>query len=152
MNWKNGVLVVSVVANVALVLYLVLGTSPVIVTPVYGQQRVASGGGYTMTTADITSSRKALWIIDSTEKRMIVYAFPASRGKNLDGISERDLRKDFGENLAGELLVVQGATSSNTEAVYVVDTVGKKLIAYECRGGKEVEVIGTRDLAKDFRK
>ena len=149
MNWKSMVVVASVALNVGLVVYLVTGTGP---DMAFAQNRTVSGGGYVITTANITSSRMALYVIDNTEKRLIVYAFPPARGQNIEGIASRDLRKDFGENLAGELLMVPGVIEGNSDAVYVIDPVGKKMNIYNCRGtGKTVDLIGQRDLGKDFR-
>ena len=56
-------------------------------------------------------------------------------------------------SLAGDLLLLPGQIPGGTEAVYVIDPVGKKIVVYNCRGtGKEVDVIGARDLGKDFRE
>lgn len=153
MNWKNVLIAASVLLNVALVVYLATGHGPaVIVTPAFAQNRSVSGGGFAITSANITSSRTALYVINNVEKRMIVYAFPSARGRQIEGIAARDLRNDFGADLAGDLLIVPGLIEGNTDAVYVVDPVGKRLVVYNCRGsGKEVDVIGTRDLDKDFK-
>ena len=153
MNWKNVLIAGSVLLNVALLAWLATGHAPdVMMTPAFAQNRSVSGGGFTITTANITSGRTALYVIDNTEKRMIVYAFPSARGRELEGIASRDLRRDFGENLAGDLLIVPGLIQGNTDAVYVLDPVNKKLVAYNCRGtGREVDVIGSRDLDKDFK-
>ena len=156
MNWKNVVLALSVVLNVGLLVYLATGGGPnmtdIMMTRAFAQNRTVSGGGFVLTTANITSSRRALYVIDNTEKRMIVYAFPSARGQNIEGIASRDLRKDFDANLAGELLMVPGEIPGGTEAVYVLDPVGKRLIVYNCRGtGTMVDVIGKRELGADFR-
>ena len=151
MNWKNLLIAGSVLLNVVLLVWLASGNAPsALMAPLDAQNRSVSAGGMSATTARVTSSRQALWVLDNTEKRLIVYAFPSARGKNLDIISGRDLRKDFGENLAGELLMLPGEIPGGTEAVYVIDPVGKKLIAFESRGST-VEPIGMRDLDKDFK-
>ncbi len=150
MKVRNLILGASILLNVALVIWLATGHTPDM--PAFAQNRAVSGGGYAATTANITTSRQALFVVDNTEKRLIVYAFPSARGQNIEGIASRDLRKDFGENLAGDLLVLPGQIPGGTEAVYVIDPVGKKMIVYNCRGtGKEVDAIGNRDLGKDFR-
>ena len=152
MKWQNVLLASSILLNAVLAVSLMSGRAPDLGTPAFGQNRAVSGGGITATTANITSSRQGLWVVDSTEKRMIVYAFPSARGKPLDVVGARDLAKDFGADLAGEVLMLPGEIPGGSEAVYVIDPVGKKLVAYNCRGtGKDVDVIGSADLGKDFR-
>ena len=153
MKWKNVLLASSVLLNAVLLVSLMMpGRAPDFGTAAFGQNRAVSGGGVTATTANITSSRQGLWVVDSTEKRMVVYAFPGARGKDLDLVGGRDLRKDFGD-LAGDVLLLPGQIPGGTEAVYVIDPVGKKIIAYNCRGtGREIDVIGRREMAKDFRE
>jgi len=154
MNWKHWLVTVSVALNVGLLTYLVIGPShpPIFISESFGQNRAVAGGGYAATTANVTSNRQAIWIIDNREKRMIVYLFPAARGHQMEPVAARDLRKDFGEDLAGELICLPGQLPGGQEAVYVLDPVGKKLIAYYSRNGKDVEVVGSRDLGKDFRE
>ncbi|HUW55480.1 MAG TPA: hypothetical protein VMZ92_02520 [Planctomycetota bacterium] len=153
MKWKNVLVVLSVVLNVALLGYLVVkpGMPPIFLPESYGQNRAVAAGGYAMTTANVTSSKQGLWILDNQEKRMIVYLVGSSKKRGLEAIAARDLRRDFGENLAGDLAVLPGEISSGVEAVYVLDPVGKKLIGYYSRG-KELDVVGVIDLAQDFRR
>jgi hypothetical protein len=154
MNWKHGLVTLSVALNVGLLVYLVIGPgqTPLLVSESFGQNRAVAAGGYAATTANISSNRQALWIIDNREKRMIVYAFPPAKGHRLEPFAARDLRKDFGEDLAGELICLPGLLPGSDEAVYVMDPVGKKLIVYYSRNGKDLEVVGSRDLGKDFRE
>jgi hypothetical protein len=154
MNWKHGLVTASVALNVGLLVYLVMGPGhpPILISESFGQNRAVAGGGYAATTANVTSNRQALWLIDNREKRMIVYLFPGTRGHRLEPIAARDLRKDFGEDLAGELICIPGQLPGAEEGVYVLDPVGKKLIVYYSRNGKDLEVIGSRDLGKDFRE
>jgi len=154
MRWKNVLMVVSVAVNVGVVAWLVFGpTQPAIfISEGYAQARAVTGGGYAATTGHVSSSREALWVIDNTEKRMLVYVFPSAKGRPLDLLGGRDLRKDFGENLAGELLIIGGEVSGGIDGMYVIDPVGKRLIAYGSRGGREIEVLGAANLAQDFNK
>jgi hypothetical protein len=154
MKAKNIVVAASILLNVALIVYLATGHTPDVIlnAPAYGQNRAVSGGGYVGTTALMASNRQALYLIDNTEKRMILYGFPSGRGAALDGLASRDLRIDFGPNLAGDLMVLPGEITSGVEAVYVIDPVGKKLVVYSFRGtGKEIELMAQRDLSKDFK-
>lgn len=153
MKWKNLLMVVSVALNLALLSYLVLGPGQpaIFISESFAQNRAVAGGGYAVTTANVTSSKQALWVVDNREKRLIVYLFSGGSRKRLDLIGARDLRRDFGENLAGDVIILPGEISGGTEAVYVIDPVGKRLIAYGSHG-KKVELLGTRDLGKDFRK
>jgi hypothetical protein len=50
-------------------------------------------------------------------------------------------------------MVLQGSLGvGNEDAVYVIDPVGKKLVVYYSKNGKDLEVIAARDLAKDFKE
>ena len=154
MRLRNLVVAVSVLLNVGLLAYLVFGPSEpaIFISESFGQNRTVAGGGYAATTANVTTSKQALWLIDNREKRLIIYQFAGSgRKRKLDGVAARDLRRDFGETLAGEVMLLPGQVSSGTDAVYVIDPVGKKLVAY-ATDGKSVEVFGARDLDQDFRK
>ena len=153
MKWKNMLVVLSVVLNAGLLGYLAFGTSQpaIFISESYGQNRAVAGGGYAATTANVTSSKQGLWVLDNREKRMIVYLVGSGKKRGLEPIAARDLRRDFGENLAGDLLVLPGEITSGVEAVYVIDPVGKKLIGYYSRG-KNLEVVGVRDLGQDFRQ
>lgn len=151
MRWKNLLVMLSVVLNLGLLGYLVVGTGqpPILISEGFAQNRAVAGGGYAATTASVTTSRQALWIIDNREKRLIVYLVPSGK-KRIEPLGARDLRRDFGENLAGELMVLPGQLSGQAEAVYVIDPVGKKLIGYYSKG-KEIDIIGARNLELDFR-
>ena len=153
MKWKSMLVVLSVTLNVGLLAYLVMGPSypTIFISEGYGQNRAVAGGGYAVTSANVTSSRQALWVIDNREKRMIVYLVGSGKKRGLEPIAARDLRRDFGEGLAGDLLMLPGEISSGVEAVYVIDPVGKKLIGYYSRG-KRLELVGVRDLGQDFRQ
>ncbi|KPK99313.1 MAG: hypothetical protein AMK75_06750 [Planctomycetes bacterium SM23_65] len=153
MKWKSMFVVMSVMLNVGLLAYLVMGPShpTIFLSETYGQNRAVAGGGYAVTTANVTSSRQALWLVDNSEKRLIVYLVGSGKKRGLEPIAARDLRRDFGEDLAGDVLLVPGEISSGVEAVYVIDPVGKKLIGYFSRG-KGLELVGLRNLGEDFRK
>jgi len=152
MKGKDLLVGLSVVLNLGLLAYLLLGPGepPIFISTSFAQNRAVAGGGYAATTADVSSSRQALWVVDNREKRMIVYVFPSGK-KKLTPIAARDLRRDFGENLAGNIMLLPGEISGQAEAVYAIDPVGKKLIAYYSRG-KDVEVAGVRNLDEDFKK
>jgi hypothetical protein len=156
MNWKHWVVTLSLALNVGLLAVLLVGhgqPAAILVSESYGQNRAIAGGAYAATTAAISSNRQALWVIDNQEKRLVVYLFPSAVGRRLEPIAARDLRKDFGEALAGDLMCIPGALGTGAEdAVYVFDPVGKKLIVYCSKNGKDLEVIGGRDLAIDFKK
>lgn len=153
MKWKSMLVIVSVTLNVGLLAYLVMGPShpTIFISESYGQNRAVAGGGYAATTANVTTSRQALWLVDNREKRLIVYLVGLGKKRGLDAIAARDLRRDFGEDLAGDLMVLPGEISSGVEAVYVIDPVGKKLISYYSRG-KKLELVGMRNLGEDFRQ
>ena len=147
MNWKNMLVTLSVALNVGLVVYLAVAPS---IPTAFAQNRTVQAGGYTATTADVSSTRQALYIIDNREKRMNVYVFnPGKRG--LKPVQSIDLRgpKVFGAALAGDVKILPGRISSTTEAVYVIDPVGKKMVVFASKGRK-VELVGIAALAKDF--
>jgi len=156
MNWKHWGVTLSLALNVGLLAILLIGHGQppaILISESYGQNRAIAGGGYAATTAAVSSNRQALWVIDNQEKRLIVYCFPSGVGRRMEVIGLRDLRKDFGPDLAGELMLIPGALGTGSEdAVYVIDPVGKKLIAYVSRNAREPEMLGGRDLANDFRK
>lgn len=158
MNWKTMLVVISVALNVGLVVYLCVapGAPTIFVNQAGAQNRAITAGQYVATTADFNSSRAALWVIDNKEKRMLAYAFPSAitggGARQLMPIGGRDLRKDFGENLSGDLTMLPGRIQSDIEVVYVFDSVGKVLMAYASRNGKDVEFLAKRDLEKDFRE
>ena len=152
MNRKNLLVTLSVALNVGLVVYLVFGGPDTVINlpAAYGQNRAVAGGGIVATTAEVSSTRQAIYIVDNREKRMNVYAFPSGRG-GLQAIGAVDLRseKAFGAGLAGDVIMVPGRISSTNEVVYVIDPVGRKLIVYGSKG-KGIEVLDARDLGKDF--
>ena len=155
MNWKHWVATLLLVNAAVLVVLLIGHGQPpaILVSASYGQNRAIAGGAYAVTTAAVSTNRQALWVIDNQEKRMIVYLFPSAVGRRLDVIGARDLRKDFGPDVAGELMCIPGSLGSGSEdAVYVIDPVGKKMIAYVSHNGREPEMLGARDLAKDFKE
>jgi len=154
MRLRNLVVAASVMLNVGLLAYLVFGPSEpaIFISESFAQNRTVAGGGYAATTANVTTSKQALWLVDNREKRMIIYQFASGgRKKKLDPIGARDLRRDFGETLAGEVILLPGQVSSGTDAVYVIDPAGKKLVAYATEG-KGIEVLGARNLDQDFRQ
>lgn len=154
MKWKNLLIVLSVALNVGLVVCLVTGPSGsgVFLPQSFAQNRAVSGGGYAATTADIRSSRQALWVVDNTEKRLILYDIPSiTKGVRIEILANRDLRRDFGADLAGDIMLLPGNVSGQAEAVYAIDAVGKKLIAYYSQG-RGITVLGARDLGKDFKR
>jgi hypothetical protein len=152
MSARKMILTVVVVANFALLGYLVMGTAqpPIFIGDLQAQNRSINVGGYAMTTALVTGSRDGLWVIDNQEKRLIVYVPPSGK-KKLEPVAARDLRRDFGEGLAGELVILPGMISGSTGGVYVVDPVGKKLIVYYLKDN-DLEILGMRDLGADFTK
>ena len=152
MRRQNVLLMLSVLMNVGLVLYLFLGTGPTILVPeALGQNRASYGGGYAVASAEISNTREALYLISNAEKRMVLYAVETGRGSRVVPLGARDLREDFGENLAGDLIMVPGAVSTSSEAMYVIDPVGKRMIAYGY-SGRKVEILGAREFEQDFKQ
>ena len=153
MKWKSLLVTLSVALNVGLIVYLVAGSADTVITlpAAFAQNRAVAGGGLAATTADVSSTRQALYVVDNREKRMNVYTFSSSGKGNLKPIGTVDLRSDkaFGPGLAGDVMLLPGRISSTTEAVYVIDPVGRKLIVFASKG-KKLEVIGATDLGKDF--
>ena len=153
MNWKTILVVVSVALNIGLVIHLTsdAGDSMSFLPQAGAQNRAINEGGYSSTTAHISSSRQALWVVDNREKRLVMYTVPpGTRRRRVERIVGRSLRDDFGPELAGDVVLLPGRISSESEAVYAIDVVGKKLIAYYS-DGDEIEIIGKRSLEKDFR-
>jgi len=154
MKWKTMLVVVSVALNVGVVGYLIFapaGTS-FLLPESFAQNRAVAGGGYVATTADVSSTRQALYVVDNREKRMLVYSFPSGKG-GLKVIGALDLRsaKAFGETLAGDVMLVPGRVASTTEAVYIIDPVGKQMIAVASKG-KKVEIVGAAKIGDDFTR
>ncbi len=151
MNAKNLLLAGLVLLSVVLVVCLVQGrASNVFMMPAGAQNRAVSGGGYAATTANVTSSRQALWIVDNTEKTMLIYVFPAT-GKGLQAVDKRDLRVDFGADLAGEIMLIPGQVPGNIEVVYAIDPVGKRMVAYAYSDSRRSEILSKHDLGKEFK-
>ena len=151
MKWKSLILAASILVNVGLVCYVVLGhdpMTPVFISEAQAQLRTVRGGGYVVTSARTSSNSDAVWVIDNREKRLIIYE---EQKKSIARMASVDLRAKFGANV-GDLIMMPAMISSSTEAVYIIDPIGKKMVAFVL-GRKGVGVIGRgRDLDVDFKK
>ena len=152
MKWKSLILAASILVNVGLVSFVVLGhdpMTPVFISEAQAQLRSVGGGGYVVVAARSSSNDDAVWIIDNREKRLNIYQ---EHKKSVVRVASVDLRAKFGANLAGDLIMMPAMISSSTEAVYVIDPVGKKMVAFVLGRKGAVGTLGARDLDVDFKK
>jgi hypothetical protein len=155
-KWERLLILALALGNVALLVHVLISPEgpSLFVSEAHGQNRALSAGTYAITTADITSSRAALWVVDNKEKRMLVYAFPSSvTDRRITPLGRVDLRRDFGADLAGDVVIIPGKISGEREAVYVLDVAGGRILAYIAEGGRnEIRLIGARNLDEDFKE
>jgi len=157
-NWKNWVFVLSVGVNVAVLIYLVTGagTTTLLVNPAQAQNRSVNIGQYAATTAHVTSSRAPLFLVDNRAKKMLVYSIGPTVKKGANNVklhSVIDLTDDkqgFGKDLQGDVVLIPGEVTGQYEAVYAIDSVGKRLIAYAGQDKRGTMILGARNLETDF--
>lgn len=150
MNWKKWILAFSLLLNVLLLVDLIIGP---LIQEAVAQNRttVSAGGGYVLAAARGSSSRQTLWVVDTREKRLIVYAPSSGARGPLVIVDVRDLSRDFGPEFTGDVVLLPFEVSDPMEAMAVVDTVGKKMIVYASPNFNRLEIVDSRDLAKEFR-
>ena len=61
------------------------------------------------------------------------------------------VERDFGKEMAGEIVLLPLEVSSSAEAVAVIDTVGKKALIYVSYNQRPLEILGSINMGKDFR-
>jgi hypothetical protein len=155
MSWKHMLVTLSVALNVGLVVFLVMGgpeTQDFPFPAACAQNRSITAGGFSATTAEVSSSRQALYIVDNREKRMNVYVVTSTK-ERMRPLATVDLKgpNAFGGDLAGEVVLIPGRISSTTEAVYAIDTAGRRMIIFYSNG-KRLEVLTAVDLGRDFQQ
>ena len=153
-KWERALILLLVLTNAGLLIHVLTGSDAptFVVRPTYGQNRAFAAGGYSVTTANLTNSRQALWVVDNREKRMMVYAFPAAVGdRRLVPMGRVDLRRDFGPDLAGDVYVIPGKISGEADAVYAFDIIGRRVIGYSVKRRNDIRILGARNLDEDFK-
>ena len=153
-KWERLLILLLMLTNAGLLIHVLTDSDAptFVVQPAYGQNRAFAAGGYSVTTADLSSSRQALWVVDNREKRMMVYAFPASVGdRRLVPMGRVDLRHDFGADLVGDVYIIPGRISGESDAVYAFDVVGRRVIGYTAKRRNEILILGARNLDEDFK-
>ena len=146
-KWVVGALLL-VAGLLALNLMLPRG-SDVMMREALAQNRATAGGDYVVASARTTNNSQVLFVADTRLKRVAIFGTKPGRA-NVELLDQMDLDRAFPKGCSGQILLQPFAFSDRGEAVAIVDTVNKKMIAVISVNYGRLTPVGTVDLAVDL--